>query len=169
MPRTSTKMDTSAVTHEHLRSLTGKKPAELSDVPSAEKSSTVRFSQPLADKPDQEHCNQLGILLSRVKEYWVDGLLNHSIYGQVPISLGKRPFDKAVDAPWKYTVEVSDAPNSAPLDDRDASAIYAETGLLLILGEPGSGKTTTLLDLARTLLKRATDNIKERIPIVVNL
>ncbi len=43
--------------------------------------------------------------------------------------------------------------------------IYDATGLLLILGEPGSGKTTTLLDLARTLLERAKDDIKERVPI----
>ena len=49
------------------------------------------------------------------------------------------------------------------------SAIYDATGLLLILGEPGSGKTTTLLDLARTLLERARDDIKERVPVVLNL
>jgi hypothetical protein len=57
--------------------------------------------------------------------------------------LGKRESDKFVDAPWKYTVEVSDAVISSPLDDRDVSAIYDATGLLLILGEPDSGKTTT--------------------------
>jgi predicted NACHT family NTPase len=47
--------------------------------------------------------------------------------------------------------------------------IYDPTGLLLILGEPGSGKTTTLLDLARTLLERAAKDIKERVPVVLNL
>ncbi len=40
---------------------------------------------------------------------------------------------------------------------------------ILGLGEPGSGKTTTLLDLARTLLGRSKDDIKERVPIVLNL
>jgi hypothetical protein len=43
------------------------------------------------------------------------------------------------------------------------------TGLLLLLGEPGSGKTTTLLDLARILLERAGKDIRERLPIVLNL
>src|SRR5260370_4815921 len=76
---------------------------------------------------------------------------------------------QAVDAPWKYTVEVADVADSIPLDDRNVSAIYDATGLLLILGEPGSGKTTTLLDLARTLLERARDDIRERVPIIVNL
>jgi hypothetical protein len=102
-------------------------------------------------------------------EYWVDGVLKHSLHNEVLISLRTREIDKAVDAPWKYTVEVSDAVVSAPLDDRDVSAIYDTTGLLLILGEPGSGKTTTLLGLARTLLDRARDDIKERVPIVANL
>jgi predicted NACHT family NTPase len=77
--------------------------------------------------------------------------------------------DEAVEAPWKYSVEVSDSVNSPPLDNRDVSAIYDATGLLLILGEPGSGKTTTLLELARTLLDRVRDNIKERVPVVLNL
>ena len=93
----------------------------------------------------------------------------HSLYSEVLISLGKRQIDEAVDAPWKYTVEVSDAVNSVPLEDRNVSAIYEATGLLLILGEPGSGKTTTLLELARTLLERARDDIKERVPVVLNL
>jgi predicted NACHT family NTPase len=56
-----------------------------------------------------------------------------------------------------------------PLDDRNVGVIYDATGLLLILGEPGSGKTTTLLDLARTLLQRIRDEIKERVPVILNL
>jgi predicted NACHT family NTPase len=87
----------------------------------------------------------------------------------VLISLGKREIGDAVDAPWKYTVEVSDAVNPASLEDRDFGSIYDTVGLLLILGEPGSGKTTTLLDLAQTLLERARDDIKERVPVVLNL
>ncbi len=131
--------------------------------------SKARLYPPLAEAPDQEQTSQLEILRDRVMEYWVDGVLKHSLYNEVLISLGKRQMDKAVDAPWKYTVEVSDAMSSGPLDDRDVIAIYDATGLLLILGEPGSGKTTTLLDLARTLLDRAEDDIKERVPVVLNL
>jgi len=99
-------------------------------------------------------------------EYWIDGVLKHSLYNEVLISLGKRKVDKAIDVPWKYTVDVSDA---AALDDRDVETIYDATGSLLILGEPGSGKTTTLLDLAQTLLERAKGDIKERVPVVLNL
>jgi predicted NACHT family NTPase len=42
-------------------------------------------------------------------------------------------------------------------------------GLLLILGEPGSGKTTTLLELAVNLISRANADAKERVPVVLNL
>jgi hypothetical protein len=73
---------------------------------------------------------------------------DHSLYNEVLISLGKREIGDAVDAPWKYTVEVPDTAYSASLDNRDVSAVYDATGLLLILGEPGSGKTTTLIDLS---------------------
>jgi hypothetical protein len=175
--------------------ITGQKPAKLSDVPSPEKPATmleatkshllprrdeqavtynVRVSEarlypPLAEPPDPDNATQLNILRRRVMEYWVDGVLKHSLYNKVLISLGKREIDKAIDAPWKYTFEASNATNSIPLDDREVNVIYDATGLLLILGAPGSGKTTTLLDLARTLLERARDDIRERIPIVVNL
>ena len=177
--------------------ITGEKPVELSDVPSSEKPATMREAAkchllprrddhaavqigrteisearlypPLAEPPDKEQATQLEILRRRVMEYWVDGVLKHSLHSEVLISLGKRQIDEAVDAPWKYSVEVSDSTNSPPLDNRDVSAIYDATGLLLILGEPGSGKTTTLLELARTLLERARDDIKERVPVVLNL
>jgi TIR domain/NACHT domain len=128
-----------------------------------------RHSPPLAHLSDQDQIGQLEILRRRVKEYWVDGVLKHSLHNEVLISLGKRKVDDFVDAPWKYMVQVSDAVNSPPLEDRDVNTIYDATGLLLILGEPGSGKTTTLLELARTLLERAKDDIKERVSIVLNL
>jgi hypothetical protein len=131
--------------------------------------SQARLYPPLAKSPDEEEAGQVEILRLRVKEYWVDGVLRHSLYNEVLISLGMEQMDKAVNAPWKYTVEVSDAVNSTSPEDRDIRTIYDTTGLLLILGEPGSGKTTTLLDLARTLLDRARQDIKERVPIVLNL
>jgi hypothetical protein len=42
-------------------------------------------------------------------------------------------------------------------------------GELLILGEPGSGKTTTLLELARDLIDRAVADETQLIPVVFNL
>jgi hypothetical protein len=162
--------------------ITGQKPKEFADVPDSEKPGTMREAtkprlvpgkarlyQPLIVPPDEEQAGQLEILRARVLEYWIDGVLKHLLYNVELISLGKRKVDKAIDAPWKYTVNVSDAMNSAALDDRDVTTVYNATGSLLILGEPGSGKTTTLLDLAQTLLERAKGDIKERVPVVLNL
>jgi TIR domain len=172
--------------------ITGKKPRELSDVQSLDKpdisndqtelrllpirnaahavrSDGSRFYPALAEAPSPKQAVQLEILRRRVNEYWVDGVLRHSLYNEVLISLGMRHANEFVDAPWKYRVEVSDAVSSGPLADRDVNAIYDATGLLLILGEPGSGKTTTLLALARTLLDHSKDDIKERVPIVLSL
>jgi hypothetical protein len=110
--------------------ITGQKPAKLSDVPSPEKPVTmleatkshplprrdeqvvtynVRVSEArlypsLAEPPDADNATQLNILRRRVMEYWVDGVLKHSLYNKVLISLGKREIVKAIDAPWKYTV-----------------------------------------------------------------
>jgi eukaryotic-like serine/threonine-protein kinase len=124
---------------------------------------------PLAKPPNQEQAVQLEILRRRVLEYWVDGVLRHSLYKEVLISLGKQQVDQFVDAPWKYTVEFSDAISPVLVPDRNVADIYDSAGLLLILGEPGSGKSTTLLELAKTLLERAGKDVRERVAVVLNL
>ena len=42
-------------------------------------------------------------------------------------------------------------------------------GTILILGEPGSGKTTMLLELARKCIARAEQDDNQPIPVVFNL
>src|SRR4029077_7508796 len=60
--------------------------------------SEVRLYTAIAVPPDEENRSQLLILLDRVKETWVDGVLRNSIYNEALISLGKRPIEEAVRA-----------------------------------------------------------------------
>jgi hypothetical protein len=130
--------------------------------------SETRLYPAIAVPPDGEERSQLLILLDRVNETWVEGILRDSLHDEVLISLGKRPMDEAVEQPWRYAVEFS-SQRSVLLKNRNIDTIFDATGLLLILGEPGSGKTTTLLQLASNLLVRAKANPKERVPVVLNL
>jgi len=131
--------------------------------------SAARLYPAIASPPDEEQRSQLLVLLDRVRETWVDGVLKNSLYNEVLISLGKRPIDEAVEPPWKHVVELSSQRSQLALRDQNISTIFDATGLLLILGEPGSGKTTTLLELAANLISRAKLDAKERVPVVLNL
>jgi hypothetical protein len=131
--------------------------------------SEVRPYPAVAKTPNKEQRSQLLVLVDRVNETWVEGVLKKSLYNEVLISLGKRPMDEAVEPPWKQVVTFSSQRNQRLLQDRNITTIFDATGLLLILGEPGSGKTTTLLELAAILLGRVKTDAKERVPIVLNL
>jgi eukaryotic-like serine/threonine-protein kinase len=119
--------------------------------------------------PDGKERSQILILLNQVNRTWVEGVLRNSLHDEVLISLGNRPIDEAVERPWKHAVEFSSQRCQSFLKDRNINTIFDATGLLLILGEPGSGKTTTLLELASNLLVRARADSKERVPVVLNL
>lgn len=131
--------------------------------------SEARLYPAIAAPPDEEQRSQLLILLSRVKEIWVDGALRNSLYNEALISLGKRPMEEAVEPPWRQVVELPSQRSQLTLQDANIATIFDATGLLLILGEPGSGKTTSVLELAANLITRATSDAKERVPFVLNL
>ncbi|MDY6786323.1 MAG: NACHT domain-containing protein [Cyanobacteriota bacterium] len=65
----------------------------------------------------------------------------------------------------------NEAPKSLPKGTKVTTIFdqLGEGGILLILGEPGAGKTTALLELARDLLNRAEQGLDYRIPVVFNL
>jgi|APLak6261673822_1056097.scaffolds.fasta_scaffold00126_7 hypothetical protein len=129
----------------------------------------ARIYPSLADPPDQEQRAQLLILLSRVQEFWINGVLKQSLYHEVLISLGKRAMDEAVEPPWNSFINLPKWRQQLALSDNRIDTVFDATGLLLILGEPGSGKTTTLLELVSKLIARAETDPKERIPAVLNL
>ena len=86
------------------------------------------------------------------------------------MGLEQRP--DAIANPWNLIIETGDnSPQPLP-EGTKVIDIFDEIGAgrtLLILGEPGSGKTTTLLELARDLIACAEQDVNLLIPVVFNL
>jgi energy-coupling factor transporter ATP-binding protein EcfA2 len=78
----------------------------------------------------------------------------------------------AVQDPFNSFQNLPDELKKSSLEDRNVSDVFIEMGegrTLLILGEPGAGKTITLLRLAKDLISRAEKDLNNSIPVVFNL
>jgi DNA polymerase III delta prime subunit len=109
-------------------------------------------------------------MLKRVRLDWIDGVLKQSLYQIARIEFGlKMKFD-AVEQPLKAVVQTPDRPPAtAPTGVSISQVFHDHGGALLILGAPGTGKTTILLELAQELLDRAERDENHPIPVVFNL
>lgn len=109
-------------------------------------------------------------MLKKMYAFWISGLLAQSLHGADFVTLELKAQHDAVIDPWWLMLqqpEVAPQPLSAGMH---ISQIYDEAdGELLILGEPGSGKTMLLLELARILLDRASTEVTHPIPVIFNL
>ncbi len=112
------------------------------------------------------------ILLNKVKNYWIKGVLETSLHGVVLIELGLENRFDALDRPWGMLWETPELARQSLPSNTKVLKLFQQMGAgcsLLILGEPGAGKTITLLELARDLIVQAEHNINQPIPVVFNL
>jgi serine/threonine protein kinase len=110
------------------------------------------------------------VLLRKVRSFWIEGVLNHSLHGAALLALGLQTQPDAVANPWHLILqEPETTPRPLPMGTRITQMYDASERELLILGAPGAGKTTLLLELARDLLERAESNEQHPIPVVFNL
>lgn len=117
----------------------------------------------------QEERNRYA-MLTNVHTFWVEGVLEQSLYNMVWIELGMAERADAVENPWQTVLKVPDSPDETLSSGTTISEVFDRLqGKMLILGEPGSGKTTTLLTLARDLLLRAEWDSAHPMPVVFNL
>ncbi len=109
------------------------------------------------------------LLLQAVKEE-VNSRLKQSLPSQVLIQLGMETQPDQVQHSWDSDIKIG-APlvETIPANWNIARVFDEVDGKLLILGDPGSGKTTTLLELAKLLCDRTQENTEFPIPVLLNL
>ena len=109
-------------------------------------------------------------LIKQVSDGWIKGVLEQSLYNEFLITLNLKGHPEAVDEyPWRMVLRTPEQPDSLLPDGSRLINIFNRYRALLILGEPGSGKTTVLLELARDLIARAQQNHALPIPVVFHL
>lgn len=111
------------------------------------------------------------VLLNKVKDFWIKGVLENSIHTKALLELKIQGKPDLVSRPFSEYEELPVDPN-ASYEWLQATDIFERMGdgrTLLILGEPGAGKTITLLKLARRFIEKANKNLSLPIPVVVNL
>ncbi len=109
-------------------------------------------------------------MLEKVRTYWVEGFLQQSLHKVALIELGMQYHPDALEHPWEMLVQSPDRPRTSVPPGTSIAEVFDEFGSeLLILGSPGTGKTTMLLELTRTLVERAQQDETRAIPVVFNL
>ena len=123
----------------------------------------------LSKREQKERKKQL-ILLDKVKKFWVKGVLENLVPDDKLLALGRHVSTEMIDHPWHDVVDTA-VYDTHTLDTyKNILDIFIESDrALLILGEPGAGKTTTLLELARELVAISEQDPSQPIPVVLNL
>ena len=116
---------------------------------------------------------QRKILLTNVKQFWIEGFLQPSLQGAEAIQIDIKARQGAIADLTEGIEALNVTVELDPSYDRlKKSSIYPEIGqgrTLLILGSPGSGKTIALLQLAQRLIDRTEKDLSLPIPVVFNL
>jgi DNA polymerase III delta prime subunit len=111
------------------------------------------------------------ILLMAVKDE-IESRLASSLHNAVFLTLGKDAQPEQVKRPWDREVKIGAKVATAIPDEMSIIQVFEAPeirGKLLILGQPGAGKTTTLLDLAKALVEKAEASSSYPIPLLFNL
>ncbi|MCB0163945.1 MAG: NACHT domain-containing protein [Anaerolineae bacterium] len=135
---------------------------------------TYIYDEPPAILPTPEVHEQrdLTILLQKVKTFWIEGVLENSIHTSIFLTLDKKTDFDAVQHPWESVLELpNQEPKPLPREINIRDIFDDLNRAMLILGEPGSGKTITLLELARELIDiaEADKQFTQPIPVIFNL
>ncbi|WP_420629257.1 NACHT domain-containing protein [Candidatus Leptofilum sp.] len=124
----------------------------------------LQQERPQAKWPVPNTLQNLYDLRRNVRATWIDGVLKQSVTDEIALEL-----NVALE-PHSLTRKVAYVPGQADRPvEKEIPQLFADFGSLLILGEPGSGKTMTLLQLAESLLNDAEQDATLLTPVVLNL
>lgn len=101
----------------------------------------------------------------------VNSRLEQSLHNRVYIILDIDRNNEQVETPWEMEVKVGNKPLSR-LKNTEITTVFDQqdvSGRLLILGQPGVGKTTMLLKLAEELVERAKEDSTKAVPVLFSL
>ena len=131
--------------------------ASLYDEERTEPAETTEFTPQLRAK--------LLSLLKRRYNKRLEDSLEHGVW--VQLGMQERPGALQPDPSLRLVGEQKDRP--LPRDTTVDQLFEDAGGRLLILGQPGAGKTTMMLELAQELVTRAKEDDRVPIPVVINL
>lgn len=122
------------------------------------------LSEQTTSRERQENEN---ILLNKVKTYWLEGVLEKSLHSSSWVELGLEERFPPLFEHQHQPQKTSDRPQFKRVIDVWNQMQTSKR--LLILGNPASGKTTTLIELAAELITNAEQNNQLPIPVIFNL
>jgi GTPase SAR1 family protein len=111
------------------------------------------------------------LLIKAIKNQ-VETRLESSLHNRVYIIPTQDKNPNQVEHPWSIDVKSGSKPKVRLPSNTHIITVFDQEGIngrLLILGQPGTGKTTMLLELAKKLVERAEENLNEPIPVLFSL
>lgn len=112
---------------------------------------------------------QYAIMLQRIRHKWIDGVFEPSLASAARLVLGLEPRPELLDLGSRTVRRLGQPPEQLPEGASIDDVFSRVGGGLLIVGAPGAGKTTALLQLCDKLLSRAEHESSQKIPVVFNL
>ncbi|MBE7434299.1 MAG: NACHT domain-containing protein [Anaerolineales bacterium] len=123
-----------------------------------------------SDSPILAPKNNRQKMLEKVNAIWITGVLDKALQGTNPLQLQlKYEPDSVKSGPEWIKNSISYNDENIFLEESSLKLFEQAGRELLVLGKPGTGKTTFLLKLLKDLITLALANEKQPIPIVLYL